>query len=296
MTTENSSFYSDEELFHAMQVRKSTRTYNGVELKPEHLRLIQNYLKDETQMKGPFGDTFRIEFMNDVDIDEQIATYGYIKEFNAVLMAISTPEPSALFEMAYVLHGLVLQLTEAGVQTVWLGGAFNHKDAINISDMNENEIIAAVIPMGYESSKKRLLFDYIAPVILGAKHRKRVDDVYFSNDFQTPFTDNSSKYYEALDVARRAPSAKNKQSWRVVVDEENKSLHLYAFFSLRDEVGTGRKQYACPPEYLDLGAYFRTLELALIHKGLEGKVIIQNLSIEIPQELDIEYIASWIQN
>jgi putative nitroreductase len=203
-------FYTNEELFHALTIRKSTRTYSGVELKPEHIKLIKNYLQSDEKMIGPFGDTFRIEFMNGVDTDEQIATYGYIKEFKAILMAISKPEPSALFEMAYVLHGLVLQLTQADVQTVWLGGAFNHKDAIDASTMQKDEIIAAVIPLGYESSKKRLLFDYIAPIILGAKHRKNMNDVYFKNDFNTPLNEADTKFYEVLDLARRAPLVKNK--------------------------------------------------------------------------------------
>ena len=288
--------YNDEELFHALQVRKSTRTYNGIALKPEHTELIKEYLQSDKHMIGPFGDTFRIEFLDNVDIDEQIATYGYIKEFKAILMAISKSEPSALFEMAYVLHGLVLQLTEAGVQTVWLGGAFNHKDAIGVSSLEEDEIVAAVIPLGYESSKKRLLFDYIAPVILGAKHRKDMSDVYFKGTFNTPLTEVDTKFYKALDVARRAPSAKNKQSWRVVVDNDDKSMHLYALFGLRDEVGNGRKQYACPPEYLDLGAYFKSLEIGLEHMGFDGKLIINRPKIEIPSDLDIEYIATWVQN
>ncbi len=293
---DNAAFYNDEQLFHALQVRKSTRTYNGVGLTSEHLQLIKDYLQDEKQMTGVFGHTFRIEFMNDINIDEQISTYGYIKEFKAILMAISKPEPSALFEMAYVLHGLVLQLTEAGVQTVWLGGAFDHKDAIGVSGIQDDEIIAAVIPIGYESSKKRLLFDYIAPVILGAKHRKDMHTVYFDGDFNTPLDENTTKYYEALDLARRAPSAKNKQPWRVIIDEENECLHLYALFSLRDEVGTGRKQYACEPEYLDLGTYFKSLELGLRHQGLEGRLIIKDPLIEIPDDLDIVYIATWIED
>ena len=289
-----SVFYNDEELFHAVQVRKSTRTYNGVELKSEHVELIEKYLSDKEKMTGPFGHTFRIEFINDGNIDKDIATYGYIKEFKAILLAICKPDAITLFEMAYVLHGLVLQLTEADVQTVWIGGAFNHQDAANSLSLKDDEIVAAVIPLGYESSKKRLMFDYIAPVILGAKNRK--DDVCFSENFDTPLYGITTKYSEALDIARRAPSAKNKQPWRVVIDEKNNMIHMYAKFSLRDEVGTGRKQYSCPPEYLDLGTYYRSLELGLTHIGLKGSIVIANPNIILPDNLDIEYIATWVED
>ena len=126
-----STFYNDEELFHAVQVRKSTRTYNGIELKLEHIKLLENYLTDKEKMTGPFGHTFRIEFINNTNIDKDIATYGYIKGFKAILLAISKADALTLFEMAYVLHGLVLQLTQADVQTVWIGSAFNHQDTMS---------------------------------------------------------------------------------------------------------------------------------------------------------------------
>jgi len=290
----STKFHTKEELFTAIQTRKSTRTYNADALKQEHIELIQNYLNDETMMSGPFGHTFKIEFLNGVDIENQIATYGYVKGFRAILMAIAKVEPLALFEMSYILHGLDLQLTQAGVQSVWLGGAFNHKDAINATDIKEGEIIAAVIPLGYASSKKRII-DYAAPLLLGTKNRKAMDDVFFYADFNTPLGEKASHFYDALDLARRAPSAKNKQSWRVVVDADEKRIHLYALFSLRDEVGNGRKQYACSPEYLDLGAFYQSLELGLIHSKFEGDLVVESPEITIPKDLDIEYIATWVQ-
>ena len=294
MLNNKTLFYNDEELFHALQIRKSTRTYNGVELKAEHIDLIKQYLQDKERMTGFLENSFRIKFFNGGNIDKDIATYGYIKEFKAILMAVSKPEPLALFEMAYVLHGLVLQLTQADVQTVWIGGAFNHQDAMEASDLLNGEIVAAVVPLGYESNKKRLLFDYVVPLVLGAKNRK--ENVYFDTDFYTSLDVTKTKFSKALDFARRAPSAKNKQPWRVVIDERNNKIHMYAKFSLRDEVGTGRKQYSCPPEYLDLGTYYKSLELGLKHIGLQGKIVINKPDIEIPKDADIEYIATWVED
>ena len=37
---ENADFYTNEELYHALQIRKSTRTYSGVELKLNLLKTI----------------------------------------------------------------------------------------------------------------------------------------------------------------------------------------------------------------------------------------------------------------
>ena len=273
--------FDTEALFLAVQTRRSTRTFNGSPPRAEHLALIRNYLHEPKNMTGPLGHRFRIELLTDVDGDEQIGTYGYTKGFRALLVAISQPELIALFEMAYVLHGLVLHLTHVGVQTVWMGGAFNREDVIKSTGVVDDEIIAAIVPLGYADDRKRLI-DYAAAVVLRATKRKPMDDVYFFSDFKTPLGANASPLHTALDVARHAPSAKNRQPWRAVVSHNQQCIHLYAAFSLRKEVGTGRKQYACPPEYLDLGTYYRSLELGLAHSNQRGTLVVEDPGIAIP--------------
>jgi nitroreductase len=284
--------FDTEALFLAVQARKSVRTFNGSPPIGEHVASIHSYLDDPKSMTGPLGHQFRIQLLTDVEGDEQIGTYGYTKGFRALLVAISRPERIALFEMAYVLHGLVLHLTSAGVQTVWMGGAFSREDVIKSTGIAYDEIIAAIVPLGYAHDRKRLI-DYAAPLVLKATKRKPLDDGCFLGDFETSLGANAGPLYTALDVARRAPSAKNRQPWRVVVSHDQRRIHLYAAFSLRKEVGTGRKQYACPPEYLDLGIYFRSLEIGLLHSGQRGMLMVEDPGIAVPSTKDIEYIATW---
>jgi hypothetical protein len=283
-----------EALFLAVQARRSVRTFNGSPLRPEDLALIRNYLREPKNVTGPLGHRFRIELLNEIDGDEQIGTYGYVKGFRALLVAISKPERIALFEMAYVLHGLVLHLTHAGVQTIWIGAAFNHEDVVKSTGVADNEIVAAVIPLGYASDRKRLI-DYAAPLIIKPTKRRPMDDVYFFGDFETPLGANAGPLHTALDVARLAPSAKNRQPWRAVVNHDQRRIHLYAAFSLRKEVGIGRKQYACPPEYLDLGTHFRSLEIGLAHSNQRGMLVVEDPGIAVPTTKDMEYIATWIR-
>ncbi len=155
-------------LFEAVRIRHSVRTYDGVPLRAEHLAAIQAYLADPERMTGPLGWEFRIELLTDVPEDREIGTYGYTKGFKAVLLAIARLEPLALFEMAYVLHGLVLELTHLGVGTIWMGGAFNPADVERSVRLGRGEIIAAIVPLGYASQKKRLI-DVAAPLVLKLK-------------------------------------------------------------------------------------------------------------------------------
>ncbi len=108
--------------------------------------------------------------------------------------------------------------------------------------------------------------------------------------------EHGGPFRAALELARRAPSAKNKQSWRVVVDRERSRLDIYAAFRLRDEVGVGRKMYACPPEYLDLGAFIRSLEIGLEADGLCGRLVIDEPGLAFPPGADLEYIATYVRN
>lgn len=281
-------------LLEAVRVRRSVRTYDGCPLRAEHLAFIRGTLASPERLTGPIGRRFRIELLTDLPHDREIGTYGYTKGFKAVLIAIGPREPLALFELAYVLHGLVLQLTHLGIGTVWMGAAFNPADVLESLRLEPDELIAAIVPLGYAADHKRL-FDYAAPVFLRAGQRKAMDTRYSYGDFETPLGDHAASLHAALDVARYAPSAKNRQSWRAVVSRDEQRIHVYASFSLRKEVGTGRKQYAVPPEYLDIGTWYRSLEVALAAEGISGSLVVEDPGLAFPKGADMEYLITWVR-
>lgn len=280
-------------LLESVRMRRSVRTFDGSPLRAEHMAFIREYLASPPRLTGPFARRFRIELLTGLPADREIGTYGYVKDFKAVLVAIGPREPLALFELAYVLHGLVLQLTHLGVGTVWMGAAFNPADVRKTLELDADELIAAIVPLGYAGDHKRLI-DYAAPVFLKAGKRKPMDTRYFYGDFGTPLGDHGGSLHAALDVARRAPSAKNRQSWCAVVSSDEQRIHVYASFSLRKQVGTGRKQYAVPPEYLDLGTWYRSLEIALAAEGIGGSLVVEDPGLALPQGADIEYLTTWV--
>jgi nitroreductase len=270
------------------------RTYDGSPLRAEHRAFIREYLASPPRLTGPLARRFRIELLVDMPTDQQIGTYGYVKGYSAVLVAIAPREPLALFELAYVLHGLVLQLTHLGVGTVWMGAAFNPADVRAHLQLEPDELIAAIVPLGYAGDHKRLI-DYAAPLVLRTSKRKPMDTRYFYGDFTAPLGDHAPSVRSALDVARQAPSAKNRQSWRAVVSADERRIHIYAAFGLRHQVGTGRKQYACPPEYLDVGTWYRSLEVALEAEGIHGSLEVEDPGLSLPPGADMEYLATWVR-
>jgi nitroreductase len=297
LTTTSTSplaFASLPQLVDAVRVRRSVRTFEPVSLRAEHVAFIRAYLDDPTRMTGLFGGRGRVELLEDVgDGDKEIGTYGYVKGYQAVLAAIAPAEPVALVDLAYALHGLVLQLTRIGLGTVWLGAAFNRADVLESLILDEGELIAALIPVGYPTNKR--LMERLMRGAIRSDNRKPMDATYFFAGFDTPLGDAGGPLRSALELARRAPSAKNKQSWRVVVSRDLSRLDIYAAFSLRHQVGIGRKMYACPPEYIDLGTYLASLEIGLVADGIEGTFTRDDPGLALPPGTDLEYIASFLR-
>lgn len=286
---------STSELVDAVRMRRSTRTFEPVPLQPEHAAFIQAYLSDPGRMVGPFGGRARIELVElghgDGLRDREIGTYGYVKGYPSVLVAIARNQPRALVELAEVTHGLVLQLTRIGVASVWLGAAFNRADVQELLTLEPGELIGAMIPIGYATDKR--LKERILRFAIRSDNRKPMDVTYCFGDFNTPLGTHGGLFRTPLELARRAPSAKNKQSWRVVVARDLSRLDIYAAFSLRHQVGVGRKMYACPPEYLDLGTYLKTLEVGLASEGLAGEFVIDDPGLTSKPDADLAYIASY---
>ncbi len=287
--------FTDADVVEAIRRRKSTRNYLPTPVRTADLDAVRSWLDDPDRMRGPLGGSFRVELLADLGLgDRKIGTYGYTRGYQGILVGIAPPDARSLFELAYVTHGVVLLMTHLGLGTVWMGGSFSRADVLKSVGVDAPEIIAAIVPFG-RSAGKKLLKEHLMKAIIAPANRKPMDEVFCFGDLETPLGEEGGPYRAALDLARRAPSAKNKQPWRVVVSRDQRRLHLFASFSLRGEVGTGWRQYACPPEYLDLGTFYRSLESALSVDGLSGSLSVEEPDISIPVGAEIEYLATWVR-
>ncbi len=82
---------------------------------------------------------------------------------------------------------------------------------------------------------------------------------------------------------RQAPSAVNKQPWRVLYD--GKSFHFFENHSLP----TGDK---VDIQRVDMGICLNHFHLALIEKGLNGHFEKLPPDVKVPESTD--YVTSWI--
>lgn len=249
--------------------RKSVRSYTGELLRTEIADKLANYIK---QLSAPFGVKARIELVS-TNMGEQpvkLGTYGVISGANHFLgLIIEKNNPLAEISGGYIFEQAVLYCTELGLGTCWLGATFNSKDFLQQIQLEESETLTIISPVGYKREKRRLL-DSIMRAGAGSDNRKAFETLFFKDDFETSLYKEEAKEYETpLEMLRLAPSASNKQPWRIV--RENNMFHFYHQpnrFSLND-IGIALCHFEQTCKELNLKGKLQRLNNTSSAKGLE---------------------------
>ena len=111
-------------------------------------------------------------------------------------------------------------------------------------------------------------------------------ELFFKNSFKDPFNeDEAGSYQFPLEMLRLAPSAVNKQPWRVVVDD--KGFHFFEKHSL------GSEKNSVDMQRIDVGIGICHFHLASMECGMQGYFERSMPDIKVPS--DMTYIVSWIK-
>lgn len=260
-------------IIESIKKRNSVRSYTGEELNPELVAQIRSYIK---RLTPPFGAKARIELINAKLGDEpvRLGTYGVVSgASHFLLLIIDKSNPLAEISGGYILEQVILYCTSLGLGTCWLGGTFNAKDFSKQINLQEDEKLAIISPVGYKREKKRLI-DAIMSTGAGSSKRKPFDTLFFQDDFNTPLSPNDA-YAIPLEMVRLAPSATNKQPWRVL--KEGTYFHFYHI----------------PNRFspIDLGIALCHFEQTCMELNLKGNF---RMVEQVPASKRLSYIISWL--
>ncbi|NLD50619.1 MAG: nitroreductase, partial [Clostridiaceae bacterium] len=203
-----------------IRLRTSIRTYRNQPLTEEVRKELDGYCKE---LKGPFGIKTRLKLVDCEDVMKEsnikLGTYGIIKGATTYIVAVAKKGGKDLEEIGYILEKLILYATSLGLGTCWLGGSFNRSSFSRAIDIKESESIIAVTPVGYPADSKRLI-DSVMRRVAGSDSRKNWNELFFDGFFGNVLDKQKAGHYAVpLEMVRLAPSASNKQPWRVVVEE-----------------------------------------------------------------------------
>ena len=268
--------------------RLSVRTFLAQSLPPDVKGMLSEFF---STIRGPFGGTVRFNLIeSDLALKEsnaKIGTYGVIRGASTYVVPVIEKANRDLEDFGYFLEKAILYATSLGLGTCWLGGTFKKSEFSKAIEQKDHEILPCITPIGYPSRKKSLL-DSAMRYVAGSKNRKSWDELFFSSDFSHPLAESEAgKYVIPLEMLRLAPSASNKQPWRIVKDT-NKS-HFY----LQHTKGYA-KFMAFDLQRVDMGIAMCHFEMTAKEEGIDGKWQIgEPVSISTPQ--DTEYIVSWVE-
>lgn len=267
--------------------RYSVRNYKDVEIESEKINEIKVFIDS---LDNPFGKEvdFHLFHMEDSNEKKKLGTYGVIKGAKNYIGTTIKLEPMTLEALGYEFEAVVLYLAHLGLGTCWLGGTFDRKGFAHAMNIKEGELLPIISPYGYAAEKKHIK-ELAMRKMIKADYRKDWNELFFMKDFNTPLSiEDAGDFAFPLEMVRLAPSASNKQPWRVVV--ENNVLDFYE----QKEPGYS-DVFPYDIQRVDLGIAAAHFDFSVKQKGIKGQFKIESPS-EITLPKNIEYAFSWIKD
>jgi len=269
----------------AIQQRVSTRTFVDELLDTGIKTEILSILNDK--VVPPFGQAARFHLIEHESRNEKLGTYGFIKNASSFIVGAIPNRQFAPVDYGFQLEKIILELTRIRLGTCWLGGTFTRTTFSRAIQLQHNELLPCITPVGLPAEEKRFA-DKIIRRAAGSDNRKPWKELFFQDNTKTPLVrENVGDYEAVLDMVRLAPSASNKQPWRVIKNE-----HGFHFFLNRTR-GYRSQFKSVDLQMVDMGIALchwtwmaAELELAGQWNRYDGDAVSQNTH-------SFEYITTW---
>jgi len=264
--------------------RYSVRTYHKQPIPQPVKDEISAYIKT---LSSPFPSkpTFTLIESDASASGGKLGTYGMIKNASSFVVSQVQDEPYAVEAMGYELEQLILFITTLNLGTCWLGGTFDRAALSKTLDKSAQRFIPAISPIGY--FERKTLRESIVRGLVRADSRKPWDTIFFDNDFNTPLTQQAAgPYAKLLEMLRLAPSASNKQPWRVVL--KSGCYHFY-----EEQTPGYSSAYNFDMQAIDMGIAACHFQLAAQEQGIGGKFDL-NAAPTLALPANTIYKFSWI--
>lgn len=268
--------------------RHSVRNYSGAPVENEKMRRIEEYIS--SNRKGPLGSDLRFRIVDgsvyNKDELKELGVYGLIKGARLFLAGAVRNNRYAMEDFGYCMEKNILMITGLGLGTCWLGGSLNRSTFAEKLNLSENEIVAAVSPIGYAADRNSIRGNVLV-FVMGAGKRKPAEEIFFNEKIGNPLDLNKcGPFATVLECIRWAPSAGNFQPWRIV--REKSFFHFY--LSEKAAYNNAGRYGGAKLQNIDMGIAMAHCELAASELGLKGKWQLSEPSID---NNGLQYIVSW---
>ena len=273
--------------------RSSWRTYADLLLEDDMKKKVTQILTFQ-DFESPFSNLAGKTRFELIGVPEfapnerkKLGTYGLIKGAQEFIVGAIEKSDYYKENYGYILEAIILAVTDLNLGTCWLGGTFNKSLFSTKINCQKSEIVPAITPIGYTPENRRRT-EKVMRAAVKADSRFPWSKIFFENTFSTALPrEEAGKYEILLEMVRLAPSAGNKQPWRVLKEKGNNIFHFYTKFSQKSRM----KVYNTFVN-IDIGIAICHFDLTAKEAGIKGTWEFLSPDNSAPQEL--KYIISWI--
>lgn len=198
--------------------RRSVRTYDGVLLSQEDQDRLMKFAEE---LENPYGIKIEYAFLRP---DEHGLKSPVLSGETLYMVPKVKKVPHFEEALGYSMEAIVLYAQSLGIGTVWIGGTMNRDAFERAIDLKADEIMPCVTPVGYPA-KKMSLKETMMRKGVKADSRLELGEIVQDRNLMPYAPEQGSALADALEMVRWAPSAVNKQPWRVIVDDNR--IHFY---------------------------------------------------------------------
>ena len=197
--------------------RKSVRSYDGRPLTPEDRAKIQAFIDS---LDNPFGVPVRFALL---DAAEHGLSSPVLTGEKLYVAGLAAEAPNWEAAYGFTFEKLLLYAWSLGVGSVWIGGTMKRETFEHAAGRAPGERMPCVSPLGYPAGK-RSVKETLMRKGIAADQRKPLNELFFDGDFSTPLSPEGAEA-TLMEAVRWAPSAVNKQPWRIL--RQGKLWHFY---------------------------------------------------------------------
>ena len=256
--------------------RKSVRTFEDRPVSQQDLEQLCAFL---AETRNPYG--LPVEFKL-LDGTKQKLNCPVVVGTDLFVGAKMKRAPYLNEAFGYSFELLVLYAQSLGLGTVWVGGTMDRAAFEMAMELSADEVMPCMSPLGYPA-KRMSLRETMMRKGIKADERMAFEELFFDSSFAVPLTqEKAGKLCHALEMVRLAPSAVNKQPWRVVLTDN--AAHFYLKRS------KGFNGDTIDMQKVDMGIALCHFELAAKESGFEPQFVQSDPGLAAE---GLEYIATY---
>ncbi len=244
---------------------------------------------------GPLGSHTRFSLIAATDEDREslkgLGTYGFVKGAAGFIVGAVEPGLRDMEDYGCGLEHAVLAATDLGLGTCWLGGSFTKSSFARKIGATRSEVVPAVVATGYpaDGSKVSRMRERA-----GSDRRLPPEHLFWEGKLGQPLEfARAAAYAPVLEAVRWAPSASNKQPWRLL--RLGDTWHFYLQRTKR--YGKGSAVFSllrlADLQRVDMGIAMCHFESAAREQGSAGRWVLDQPAVGV-MPAGLEYTVSWI--